>query len=248
MPVSPLSAASTGPVLYLRVGRNLRGRDIIVGDVHGAFDELRAALAEIDFNPGAGDRLFFVGDLVDRGRQSYEALGWLSRPYVFCVRGNHEQMAIDHVSGLSDAGMYIANGGAWFLALTRPEQRQYADAFASLPLAIELETEEGLVGIVHAECPTPTFARLEQEFAGVRAEGVAMCCIWSRTRIECCHTDHIEDVRAVVVGHTPQLNWTSLGNHIYIDTMGWRGRSFTLLDAATLRPVRNTIKKDAATV
>lgn len=235
----------SAPVLYQRIARNKTGRDIIVGDVHGCFDKLREALYAVRFSAVTGDRLFIVGDLVDRGPQSAEALQWLAQPGIFAVRGNHEQMAIDHVAGQSDSGMYLANGGAWFLAMTRAEQVQYADAFSALPIAIELETAEGLVGIVHAECPTPRFRQLEAEFAGLRSEGVTMCCIWSRTRIECTHTDHVEDVRAVVVGHTPMVNWTSLGNHFYIDTMGWRGREFTLLDAATLRPLKYSLRNTA---
>ena len=59
------------------------GTDWVVGDVHGCFETLRQALAAIDFEQGR-DRLFSVGDLIDRGPNSIEALEWLesnaSRP------------------------------------------------------------------------------------------------------------------------------------------------------------------------
>ena len=59
-------------------------RDWVVGDVHGCFETLRQALRGIDFEYGR-DRLFSVGDLIDRGPNSIGALEWLetnaSRPW-----------------------------------------------------------------------------------------------------------------------------------------------------------------------
>jgi serine/threonine protein phosphatase 1 len=229
--------------LYKRIERNQHGgRDLIAGDIHGTLTKFMAALHATGFDPDAGDRLFLVGDLVDRGPESARMLDLLRQHWVHAVRGNHEQMAIEWANGTyDDAQNYIANGGAWFMALTKPEQREFADAFDALPYAIELETEGGLVGIVHAECPFDSFRLLETALAAEpsnRFESIKDCCIWSRSRIEDRHEGEVTDVRAVVVGHTPMENWTSLGNHIYIDTMGWRGRQFTFLDAATLQPVK----------
>lgn len=226
--------------LYKRVARNHAGRDIIAGDVHGHFSKLRQALDAINFNPTVGDRLFFVGDLVDRGPESLEATDWLALPYVHAVRGNHEQMAVDHAAGLSDPEVYIANGGAWFLGLTVPEQREIAATFEALPLAIELETENGMVGIVHAECPIERFADLETDLDkdAMCSWSIAENLIWSRAPLMGVRADHVQDVLAVVVGHTPRRYVTTIGNHIYIDTQAWRGGEFTLLDAATLQPAR----------
>jgi serine/threonine protein phosphatase 1 len=50
-------------------GRNTAGRDLIVGDIHGCFARLQVALDELGFDPER-DRLFSVGDLVDRGPDS----------------------------------------------------------------------------------------------------------------------------------------------------------------------------------
>lgn len=233
----------TAPALYQRFGRNTRGRDIIAGDIHGTLTKFMAALDRIGFDDSAGDRLFLTGDLVDRGPESLEMLELLRKPWVAgAVRGNHEQMLIDYWQGIyTDRQNYIANGGGWALALTKPELTAFADAFNTLPLAIELETEHGLVGIVHADCPFPTFRELEGELSaanGNRFDNVCACLLWNRSRVEYKEEGLVTDVRAVVVGHTPMPNWTSLGNHIYIDTMGWRGGEFTLLDAATLLPAR----------
>jgi len=48
-----------------------------IGDIQGCFDELRALIAKLRL--GAKDRLWFVGDLVNRGPKS-------SRSCASCVR------------------------------------------------------------------------------------------------------------------------------------------------------------------
>lgn len=218
-----------------RFAQNDAGRDFIVGDIHGCFSRLQLRLDAIGFDPSR-DRLFSVGDLVDRGPESGQAFDWLAKPWFHAVRGNHEQMAIDHVAGFSDNRTYIGNGGGWFLAMTRPEQQLFADAFTALPIAITLETATGPVGIVHADCPAEQWDVLLAALHTETAEQVGMCCMWSRDRITQGFTEEVQGVRAVVVGHTPVQNWTSLGNVIYIDTGAVFGHDFTILDAATLRP------------
>ena len=66
------------------------GRDWVVGHVHGCFQTLRHALAAIEFEHGQ-DWLFSVGDLIDRGPNSIEALEWLeAERFEAVVMGNHE--------------------------------------------------------------------------------------------------------------------------------------------------------------
>jgi len=69
--------------------RNTQGRDFAVGDIHGHFTRLQAALEAVDFAPEV-DRLFSVGDVVDRGPESERVLDWLAQPWFFAVQGNHE--------------------------------------------------------------------------------------------------------------------------------------------------------------
>jgi serine/threonine protein phosphatase 1 len=81
------------PMRIAHFDRNTRGRDLIVGDIHGCFSRLGAHLNYLQFDP-ARDRLFSVGDLIDRGPESEHALEWLAQPWFHAVKGNHEEAAM----------------------------------------------------------------------------------------------------------------------------------------------------------
>lgn len=233
------------PTRVRRFSRNTQGRDFIVGDIHGHFSKLAAHLGAIGFDPDEGDRLFSVGDLVDRGPECDSVLQWLEAPWFFAVQGNHEDMAIRWPNGNMDASLYMRNGGTWNVTKTRDESLAYADALATLPIAIELETARGLVGIVHADCPLPSWqdftAQLESPDIGPgRLKDIISSAQWDRTRLNLPGlSGPVAGVRAVVVGHTPLDEPTWADNVLHIDTGGWhpRGAGFTVIDADTLLPV-----------
>jgi serine/threonine protein phosphatase 1 len=224
-----------------RFKQNTVGRDLIVGDVHGHFGKLQQALEGVGFAPEAGDRLFSVGDLVDRGPESDSVTDWLEKPWFHAVRGNHEQMAIDFAAGrIGSLSLYVGNGGAWNISNPPERIKDIGHALAALPVAIELETAAGLLGIVHADCPVPSWAdlrsRLLAKSLDADSDPFVQACVWSRSRIDYRDESGVEDIRAVIVGHTPVQRPVELGNVIYVDTGGWLGREFTILDAATLKP------------
>ncbi|WP_425928100.1 metallophosphoesterase [Pseudomonas sp. NyZ201] len=221
----------------IRLSRNLEGRDLAVGDVHGHFSRLREALEQVAFDP-LRDRLFSVGDLVDRGPECEEALDWLAQPWFYAVQGNHEALAISHVRGeWLDYRLYLAAGGGWFLDLEEAEQLRFAEAFEQLPLALEVDTALGPVGLLHADCPLGRWRDLlpllEQSAV---PEKIREVCQWSRLRLKEENTRGVDDLRALLVGHTPVPDVKVLGNVWHIDTGGWANGHFTLLDLATLMP------------
>ncbi|OLS62342.1 metallophosphoesterase [Pseudomonas putida] len=222
-------------VMYL--SRNLHGRDLAVGDIHGHFSRLREALERVAFDP-TRDRLFSVGDLVDRGPECEEAPDWLAQPWFHAVQGNHEALAIAHVRGeWLDYRMYLAAGGDWFLDLPDAEQLRFAEVFERLPLALQVETERGPVGLLHADCPVSRWRDLRPLLeASPVPEKIREVCQWSRLRLKDGNESGVADLRALLVGHTPVTEVKVLGNVWHIDTGGWTKGHFTLLDLATLEP------------
>lgn len=64
------------------IAENLVGRDYFVGDIHGELPLLMRALTRCRFDFD-NDRLFSVGDMIDRGPQSLHTLNLLNESW-FC--------------------------------------------------------------------------------------------------------------------------------------------------------------------
>ncbi len=76
--------------------QNVKGRDFVVGDLHGCVDLFYILLEQIKFDPLI-DRVFSVGDLIDRGPNSLEAIELLKKDWFFSVMGNHEYFLLRHI-------------------------------------------------------------------------------------------------------------------------------------------------------
>ena len=233
-------AEKTETSRVMHFAANMTGRDFAVGDIHGHFTRLQKALDALGFDP-AVDRLFSVGDLIDRGPESRGVDEWLLRkPWFHAVRGNHEQMAIDsHVAGRTSdqCSLHFINGGGWFYTLSSVEQDYYTSIFSNLPLVIEVETAQGMIGIVHADVPHGSWGDMTEALAetAMPAGHVVAMLQWSRKRLVDGDCTAVDGVRAVIVGHTPLRQPVVLGNVYHIDTAGWLDGHFTLLDLSTLQ-------------
>ncbi len=64
-------------------------RTIVVGDVHGCFTELCELLKLVSYNQFK-DKLYFVGDLINRGPASKDCIELLHEYKAISVMGNHE--------------------------------------------------------------------------------------------------------------------------------------------------------------
>lgn len=71
-------------------------RTLFVGDVHGCYTELKGLLEMANFKPDS-ERLFFVGDLINRGPKPLEVLKLVHRLGASCVLGNHERSFLQHL-------------------------------------------------------------------------------------------------------------------------------------------------------
>lgn len=205
----------------MRLPKNEGGRDFVVGDIHGAFAAVHEAMAAVDFDP-AQDRLFSVGDLVDRGPESAHCVEFLAQPFVYAVRGNHEhELLKSHGRKGTSAttGEPWLAGAEWWMRASKEERRRVVAALRKLPLAIEVATKRGNVGFFHAEVPIGMdwsifCARLE---AG--DEEMTEAALWSRERIECGDTSGVPGIDRLFVGHYVQSGGMKRYGNVYaVDT------------------------------
>jgi bis(5'-nucleosyl)-tetraphosphatase (symmetrical) len=75
-----------------------------IGDVHGCFETLQRLLRRIGYDPGR-DRLWFVGDLINRGPGSLAMLRWAAErgERIVAVLGNHDLHLLARAAGVSEA-------------------------------------------------------------------------------------------------------------------------------------------------
>jgi serine/threonine protein phosphatase 1 len=137
----------------LRLEKNKSGRDFVCGDIHGCFDDLEAKLKKMRFNK-TFDRLFSVGDLIDRGPRSELATYYMTRHWFFPVMGNHENMFLmghlDFPGREKYIEAHIKNGGAWaYKKLDAEKGNALLEAIDNLPLIIQVDDTI----IVHAALP-----------------------------------------------------------------------------------------------
>jgi serine/threonine protein phosphatase 1 len=207
---------------------NALGRDFAVGDIHGSFSALQTALNTIEFNSEV-DRLFSVGDLVDRGPESHHVLEWLDKPWFHAICGNHDLMAWRSALGNPYPDVnHHQHGGAWLDELDVDVKLAIGRRLAELPLVMEVQTPNGLIGIVHAQCPHDDWELLSNNEP---SEADIDCYLWSIDRHQQKISSPIRNVHAVVHGHMTVSNMVVLGNAYYIDTGGWTDRGhFTFLN------------------
>lgn len=200
------------------------GRTFVCSDIHGCFSLLEQKLEAVAFNEMT-DRLVCVGDLIDRGPESERALEFLAKPWFYSVMGNHEAVLLDVLSGnMSMYSTWMAEGGAWFNSVSSEDRVSRWEAeISKLPLVIEIETQAGLVGIVHADVPKGTswnrFIKLVEQ-GDQSAVGRALK---SRFRVSSRLCEEVSGVYRIYCGHTYVPEPRLQGNIWCIDTGAYMG-------------------------
>jgi len=79
-------------------------RTIIIGDLHGCWDELRALLEAVA--QARDDRIIALGDIVDRGPDSEKVVEFFREaPNAVSLMGNHERKHVRAAAGLTEAAL-----------------------------------------------------------------------------------------------------------------------------------------------
>lgn len=222
----------------LRLPINTKGRDIIVGDVHGCFLALKRALISIKFNKNV-DRLIIAGDLVDRGPNSKVAVDWIQQPWCFSVMGNHDlQYAFLNDSAKFSQSIVCMPPDPWWVELEEGGLEAIGEMLrANLPPAIEIDTRKGLVGIVHADVPRGLSWTKMVDGLNAKDYDLLHDCVWSRDNANLAIKGvslqeevkfKLDNVAHVFHGHSParKLDYKpyQLANRYFIDTAAYKAK------------------------
>lgn len=214
----------------LSFGINRDGRDFVVGDIHGEFSLLEKSLSALGFDRSV-DRLFGCGDLIDRGPESERVIEYLAADWFFSVKGNHDALPMQALDGLLEEDEdvwkeWVENlGGDWARRVPLKALKEIAIALSDLPVVMEIETVNGLMGISHAE------PEIGADWSAIKLalenghRNAIQRHLWSRERIKTYRSIHqsspawaVPGVDRLFMGHNIVGTPTLIENLHYIDT------------------------------
>jgi serine/threonine protein phosphatase 1 len=170
-----------------------------IGDVHGCLDKLERLIAACEAHAdGRPARWVFLGDYVDRGPDSRGVIELLMRRQqaqpgrVVCLRGNHEQMAIQAHADLRAMPLWLANSGATTQRNYPETKGRIADAHLAWLAALPFCHDDGLRFFVHAgiDLAEPLDRQDNDVMLWMREPFLSEC-------------DEVDCGRFIVHGHTP---------------------------------------------
>jgi serine/threonine protein phosphatase 1 len=204
------------------------------------------AMEEVGFD-SSQDRLFALGDLIDRGDESFECLALLNEPWFYSVLGNHEYMMLSALRGGVDSyewQSWVRNGGYWFTQLNQDQYdstKELLPTLIDLPIAITLELADGkCIGLCHAETPGNDW----HWFANHPAPeaNTILKALWGREKIRAQRPIHIQGVDATFHGHTMVTSHTVLGNMHFVDTGAYLNQRVQLVDLSDFSTQEYSLK------
>jgi len=199
-------------------------RRIVIGDVHGHYGTLMTLLEAIA--PTSEDRVYFLGDLIDRGPQSAQVVDFVMQSSHPCLLGNHEQMVLDI---LGQEEIYGPALQAWLSSGGHTTINSYGEAgvrqdhldwMRKLPIYLDL----GDTWLVHAGVhPRIAFEKQTSE---------QFC--WIRNEFHSIEKPYFPD-KLIITGHTitftlPGVNpgeiaqgrgWLDIDTGAYHPKSGW---------------------------
>lgn len=210
---------------------NTKGRDFVVGDLHGHYKDLTQALEKIKFNKNK-DRLFSVGDMINRGPDNVKCLKLLQKKWFFAVLGNHEILMLNALMNDQCYPEWIKKGGHWFEELPPKKQdkirRLIKKYLSKLPHSLTIQSKNMSYGICHADPP--------RNWRRIQKNKCLKQLIWGRSRIRQNYKKTVKNIDRVFVGHTNQKRVKILGNVIYLDTAVYKQKGYlSLVNCITLK-------------
>jgi serine/threonine protein phosphatase 1 len=208
-----------------------------IGDIHGCLDKLRNLFDILEAHAGKRPaRYVFLGDYIDRGPDSRGVIEFLmdlqeERPdAVICLRGNHEQLAIDAHRRNSAMPLWLRNSAEPTMRNYPETNGRISDAHLAWLEALPFYHDDGLRFFVHAgvDLTIPLDRQTEQVMLWMREPFLA-------------DSDKIDCGRFIVHGHTPQQSGQPdlRKNRLDLDTAAVLGGPLTAaaFDDSRTRPL-----------
>ena len=246
-----------------RLPVNTKGRDLVVGDLHGCRSYLEEELDRLNFDPAA-DRVIGCGDLIDRGPESLRTLGLLREPWFHTVIDNHAAMMLTYFgryfSHMHRPYDFTNNGGIWVedhLENRAPnaELTELLDRVMALPSVLCVDAEIPF-NVTHGELPFGAKSQAELlSFEAMRTldRHIADEAVWARDQIKRVTRGPLSKVdidgRDVVLSNTPinpNLNLTYVG-HTVLKHPLMHG-SYAYIDTGAFKRVTTGEKQFSLTV
>jgi hypothetical protein len=214
---------------------NMSGHDIIAGDVHGEI----TLLAHMVQNLGPNDRLFIVGDLVDRGEDSLAIFKFINgfntqqdKPKIITIKGNHEVMLLNFIDSRLNpenysveknqeiVDLYRINGGGWAMKLPLDELKVLKTLIEPSPYIIHVKGQKPF-HIAHADMlftDKELLERIENKNFKMTAAEIEYC-VWARNNgeVQIKETGRTSASIPVYCGHSILEGMRADTKHINLD-------------------------------
>ena len=188
--------------------------DYVMSDIHGEYNMYIKMLEKINFTEK--DRLFIIGDVIDRGLNSIDVIEHIRKhKNIYLLKGNHEAMMVDALK-YKDSYLWLYNWGTKTNAQLKFKSKEYIKELVDYLEDLEIcAIVKDKFILAHASfpieiCDTVQDAAQEDDLI-----------LWDRTHIgnEKPYKDFI-----IINGHTPvqtiKEGYNSIihqNGHIYID-------------------------------
>lgn len=189
---------------------------IVISDIHGCYETFKALLKKLPHN-----NVCILGDMIDRGQDSFKVVDYIKSNNIKCVIGNHEDMAIQVSESEENSKhdliqWWYGNGGDITVKSYKNHSvdiSEHVKWFKTLPLYIEYTNKKGQHYILsHSNI---NFAWNKKDSMPTEFRG---WCLWSRDFDKSMYGSSKIGKSKNVIGHTPQKSVKADEDLIFIDT------------------------------
>ncbi len=182
-------------------------KTLVIGDIHGCLSTLKALIAKA----GPVDSIISVGDLIDRGEDSFGVIKYCIDNNIQVCLGNHELLALEALKAylgpaypfkrmdLLDSD-WIANGGRRVFDEASKEDLQFmVDYFQTLPIYITTDYTHNDLPVVVSHTALNMYHYSILDAVPAELLRMSTSLVWSRTQA----TSQAAVKFFSIYGHTP---------------------------------------------